>query len=68
MIGRGSGDFNDLAAQALDQRAVLGFGVNDDNVVIRSAADKFYMVFRSSLLLPPAGGILGSGFALQVPL
>ena len=39
MIGRGSGDFNDLAAQALDQRAVLGFGVDDDNVVICGQRD-----------------------------
>ena len=39
MIGRGCGDFNDLAAQALDQRAVLGFGVDDDNVVIRGQRD-----------------------------
>ena len=35
MIGRRRRDFNDLAAQAFDQRAVLRFGVNDDNVVIR---------------------------------
>ena len=35
MIGRGRGDFNDLAAQAFDQRAVLGFRVDDDNVVVR---------------------------------
>ena len=39
MIGRGRGDFNDLAAQAFDQRSVLGFGVNDDNVVIRGQRD-----------------------------
>ncbi len=35
MIGRGRGDLNDLAAQAFNQRSVLGFGVNDDNVVVR---------------------------------
>ena len=34
MIGRGRGDFNDLAAQAFDQRAVLRFRVDDNNVVI----------------------------------
>ena len=34
MIGRGRGDLNDLAAQAFDQRAVLRFGVDNDNVVI----------------------------------
>ena len=39
MIGRGRGDFNDLAAQAFDQRAILGFGVNDDNVVVRGQCD-----------------------------
>ena len=39
MIGRGRGDFNDLAAQAFDQRAVLGFGVDDDNVVICGQRD-----------------------------
>ena len=39
MIGRGRGDFNDLAAQAFDQRAILGFGVDDDNVVIRGQRD-----------------------------
>ena len=35
MIGRGRGDFNDLAAQAFDQRAIFRFGVDDNNVVIR---------------------------------
>ena len=39
MIGRGCGDFNDLAAQAFDQRAVFRFGVNDDNVVVRGQCD-----------------------------
>ena len=39
MIGRSRGDFNDLAVQAFDQRSVLGFGVNDDNVVIRGQRD-----------------------------
>ena len=39
MIGRGCGDFNDLAAQAFDQRAILGFRVDDDNVVIRGQRD-----------------------------
>ena len=39
MIGRGRGDLNDLAVQAFDQRAVLGFGVDDDNVVIRGQRD-----------------------------
>ena len=39
MIGRGRGDLNDLAAQAFDQRAILGFGVDDDNVVIRGQRD-----------------------------
>ena len=39
MIGRGCGDFNDLAAQAFDQRSVLGFGVNDDNVVVCGQRD-----------------------------
>ena len=34
MIGRGRGNFNDLAAQSFDQRAVFRFRVNDDNVVI----------------------------------
>ncbi len=39
MIGRSRGDFNDLAAQAFDQRAVFRFGVDDDNVVIRGQRD-----------------------------
>ena len=39
MIGRGCGDFNDLAAQAFDQRAVLRFGVNDNNIVVRGQCD-----------------------------
>ena len=39
MIGRGRGDFNDLAAQAFDQRAVLRFGVDDNNVVVRGQRD-----------------------------
>ena len=39
MIGRGRGDFNDLAAQALDQRSVLGFWVNDDNIVVCGQRD-----------------------------
>ena len=39
MIGRGCGDFNDLAAQAFDQRAVLGFWVNDDNIVVCGQRD-----------------------------
>ena len=39
MIGRSRGDFNDLAAQAFDQRAILGFRVDDDNVVIRGQRD-----------------------------
>lgn len=39
MVGRGCGDLNDLAAQAFDQRAVLRFRVDDDNVVIRGQRD-----------------------------
>ena len=39
MIGRGRGDFDDLAAQAFDQRAILGFRVDDDNVVVRGQCD-----------------------------
>ena len=39
MIGRGRGDFNDLAAQAFDQRAVFRFGVNDDNVIVCGQCD-----------------------------
>ena len=39
MIGRGRGDFDDLAAQAFDQRAILGFGVNDDNVIVCGQRD-----------------------------
>ena len=39
MIGRSRGDLNDLAAQAFDQRAVLRFRVDDDNVVIRGQRD-----------------------------
>lgn len=39
MIGRSRGDLNDLAAQAFDQRAVLRFRVDDDNVVIRGQCD-----------------------------
>ena len=39
MIGRGRGNFNDLAAQALDQRAVLRFGIDDNNVVVRGQRD-----------------------------
>ena len=39
MIGRSRGDLNDLAAQAFDQRAILGFGVNDDNVIICGQRD-----------------------------
>ena len=39
MIGRGSGDFDDLAAQAFDQRPVFGFWVDDDNVVVRGQRD-----------------------------
>ena len=39
MIGRGCGDFNDLAAQALDQWAVFGFRVNDDNVIVCGQRD-----------------------------
>ena len=39
MIGRGRGNFNDLAAQAFDQRAILGFGVNDDNVIVCGQCD-----------------------------
>ena len=39
MIGRGRGDFDDFAAQAFDQWAVLGFRVNDDNIVIRGQRD-----------------------------
>ncbi len=39
MIERGRRDLNDLAAQAFDQRAVLRFGVNDNNVVVRGQCD-----------------------------
>ena len=39
MIGRSRGDFNDLAAQAFGQRAILGFGVNDDNVIVCGQRD-----------------------------
>ena len=39
MIGRGRRDFNDLAAQAFDQRAVLRFGVDDDNVIVCGQRD-----------------------------
>ena len=39
MIGRGCGDFNDLAAQAFDQRAILGFRIDDDNVIVRGQRD-----------------------------
>ena len=39
MIGRGCGDFNDLAAQAFDQRAILGFRIDDDNVVVCGQRD-----------------------------
>ena len=39
MIGRGRRDFNDLAAQAFDQRPVFGFWVDDDNVVVRGQRD-----------------------------
>lgn len=39
MIGRSRGDLNDLAAQAFDQRAVLRFRVDDDNVVVRGQCD-----------------------------
>lgn len=39
MIGRGRRDFDDFAAQAFDQRAILGFGVNDDNVIVCGQCD-----------------------------
>ena len=39
MIGRGCGDFNDLAVQALNQRTIFGFRVDDDNVVVCGQRD-----------------------------
>ena len=39
MIGRSRGDLNDLAAQAFDQRAVLRFRVDDDNIVVCGQRD-----------------------------
>ena len=39
MIERSRGNFNDLAAQAFDQRSVLGFRVDDNNVVVRGQRD-----------------------------
>ena len=39
MIGRSRGNFNDLAAQSFDQRAVLGFRIDDNNVVVCGQRD-----------------------------
>ena len=56
MIGRGRGNFNDLAAQAFDQRAILGFGVNDDNVVVCGQRDLRDLAFGGK-------GLTGAGDA-----
>ncbi len=44
VVGRGGGDVDDLAAQPLHQRAVLGFGINDDYVILGRQRQRHHLL------------------------